>query len=98
MSEAGVNGSAQESATSPETIDQVKELLFGTEQRDLKKRIEELEAELKETRNNFADEIKRVEKQALAQSEKQQRELSAILNSIGALFQDAGKGIVKLSE
>ena len=86
------------SPTTPQTIDQVKELLFGSEQRGLEDRIQALEEELAETKAAFSNEIKKVQRQAKEQAEAEKQELVAAIESLGALFQAAGKDIAKLAK
>lgn len=98
MSDIDTSGAAETSKKSPQTIDQVKELLFGSEQRGLEQRIKALESELKDAKIAFAEEIKRIESAAAKQSEAEKQELSAVIESLGSLFLAAGKDIAKLAK
>jgi uncharacterized coiled-coil protein SlyX len=98
MSDTQANGADVQNTSPAQTIDQVKELLFGSEQRDLEQRIVELEAELAKTKADFADQVQSIKADANKQVEKERNELSQIMQSIGSLFQSAGQDISKLSK
>jgi len=98
MASAVAKEAVEGSPTAPQTIDQVKELLFGSEQRGLEHRIQELEEELAATKAAFSNEIKKVQKQAKEQADAEKQELTAVIESLGSLFQAAGKDIAKLAK
>ncbi|MEO0327297.1 MAG: hypothetical protein AAF217_01735 [Pseudomonadota bacterium] len=79
-----------------QTIDQVKELLFGNEQRGLEARIIELENELAKTKQNFLSEIQRLEDEASKRADAQKQDSNRVLGAIGGLFESVGNDIGKL--
>ena len=81
-----------------QTIDQVKELLFGSEQRDLKDRIQALETELLATRKQLEKAIDQLRLDSEKSNEAIKQANADAIGSIGNLLQTAGKGISELAK
>ena len=97
MTEQTTKNSEQMNDANPQTIDQVRELLFGNEQRGLKSRIDVLEKELETTKANLKAELTRLENESIKRADAERQTSNRLIESIGSLLESVGRDISKVA-
>jgi DNA-binding transcriptional MerR regulator len=79
------------------TIDQVRELLFGQEQRTLEARLEELRRELAATRTEFENKIAALRKESVVALEANDKAHCERFAKVGRALEEVGRAVGALS-
>ena len=100
MTKASANGSDARGGVVNEepTIDRVKELLFGQEQRQTDDKIEELKASLQAAEQRLDQKIEALRKDIEKMDRAQTQDLQQRLSSIGDAVSSLGKAVSSVAE